>query len=347
MPPLTINLGLRTLLLSTSTAFTPKPCSRNFHQASVMMKKYAPSKFLIDDEQKKWRIAVACAVLNSKNELLIGERINIPNAWQAPQGGVDDAWEGNNNQAETVAEAASRELFEEMGLRTGKDVTVISENTSTLSVEPIRYEAKGNDNWLTKNGFSGQELHWVIFRCTNARGDSDPEFMCRLEGQNGEAQEFLKVQWKPIDWVVENIWPAKRGAYEALQGSLNDAVKEWDEQCNMAIDFDGTWSRDASKNEGVVEALIQRGVAADKAASEAERPYVQKWERKEDDVWNVKTYGADNNLRRDVDYQVGKSWREEDSCNIWRCKRWSQSNNKSHCRTRSRFACCINHDNRY
>mmetsp|Transcript_43384 Transcript_43384/g.104854 ORF Transcript_43384/g.104854 Transcript_43384/m.104854 type:complete len:220 (-) Transcript_43384:85-744(-) len=135
--------------------------------------------------------------------------------------------------------------------------------------------------------------------------------MCSLEGQNGEAPEFSKVQWKPIDWVVENIWPAKRGPYEALQGSLNDAVKQWDEQCSKAIDFNGTWSRDASKNEGVVHALIQRGVAPEKATSEAERPYVQKWERKEGDVWNVKTYGADNNLRRDVDYQVGKSWREE------------------------------------
>ena len=275
------------------------------------MKQHAPSKFLIDEEDKKWRIAVACAVLNSKNEMLVGERINIPDAWQAPQGGVDDAWEGNNNIAETVTGAASRELFEEMGLQTGQDVIVVPANKTTPAVKPTRYEAKGKDNWLTRNGFSGQELHWVIFRCCNARGDSDPMFMCNLEGQNGEAAEFSKVQWKPIEWVVSHIWPAKRGAYEALQDSLHDAVEQWNEKIIKAIDFNGTWSRDSSKNEGVVEALIQRGVAADKAASEAERPYVQKWEQKETGVWNVKTYGPDNNLRRDVDYQVGKSWREE------------------------------------
>ncbi|KAL3935295.1 MAG: hypothetical protein SGBAC_009166 [Bacillariaceae sp.] len=256
-------------------------------------------------------MAVSCAVLNSKNELLVGERMNIPDAWQAPQGGVDDAWEGNNNKAETIVGAASRELFEEMGLRTSKDVIVVSDTIGTPSIEPIRYEAKGNDNWLIKNGFSGQELHWIIFRCANARGDSDPKFMCSLEGQNDEAPEFSKVEWKPIDWVVEQIWPAKRDAYEALRESLSDAVKQWEEQCNKAIAFDGTWSRDASKNEGVVHALIQRGVAPDKAASEAERSYVQKWEKKEGDVWNVRTYGAGNNLRRNVDYQVGKTWREE------------------------------------
>jgi putative (di)nucleoside polyphosphate hydrolase len=279
---------------------------RTFH-ASVRMKKYAPSQFVLDEDGSKWRIAVACAVLNSKNELLVGERIHIPDNWQAPQGGVDDAWEENSYSAETTTEAASRELYEETGLQTNQDVLILQDQDT--SIKPVRYETNGSNNWLTKSGFSGQELHWVIFRCANARGDTDAAFMCDLEGQNGEAPEFSNVQWKSIDWVVENMWPAKRGPYETLHSSFGAIVKKWRVQC-QTIDFTGTWARDSSLNENVTEALIKRGVSADKAASEAGGPYVQKWSRRDgrSAIWNVKTYGENNEIRRDLVRKIEHPW---------------------------------------
>lgn len=252
---------------------------------------------------------MACAVLNSKNELLVGERISTPDAWQAPQGGVDDAWEENNFEKETIGEAASRELYEEMGLQNNEHVLLLQDHK--FSIDPVRYETTGTNNWLTKSGFSGQELHWTVFRVVCARGDSDASFMCDLEGKNGEAPEFSNVNWKPIDWVVENMWPKKRGPYETLQQSFESIKKDWHKKC-QSIDFAGTWSRDSSLNENVEEGLIKRGVPPEKVKSEALGPYVQRFSREDEEsmIWNIKTYDGDTaTVRRDLNYQIG-SWKE-------------------------------------
>ncbi len=51
---------------------------------------------------------VAAILRNSEGEILICERINPRGAWQFPQGGVDEG--------ETVEEAITRELWEEIGI---------------------------------------------------------------------------------------------------------------------------------------------------------------------------------------------------------------------------------------
>jgi hypothetical protein len=77
------------------------------------------------------------------------------------------------------------------------------------------------------------------------------------------------------------------------------------------LDFTGTWSRDSSLNENVAEGLIERGVPENEAKAKAEGPYIQKWSRKlaSDATWNVKTYGDNGRIRRDLDYPIGH-WKE-------------------------------------
>uniref|UniRef100_A0A7S3DRC8 Nudix hydrolase domain-containing protein n=2 Tax=Entomoneis paludosa TaxID=265537 RepID=A0A7S3DRC8_9STRA len=268
---------------------------------------HAPSRTFVDpNDGAKWRIAVACAVLNSKNQLLVGERIGKEGSWQAPQGGVDDAWEANNFVPETIAQAAARELYEEMGLKCDKDVILMNGN----AVEPVRYDTSGTDNWLTKSGFQGQELHWCVFRCVNGNGDINPDEMCDLTGKNGEQAEFSKVQWMNISAVVENMWPGKRGPYEELQKAFPTIEEQWESRCND-LDFTGTWSRDASLNENVYEGLLDRGIASEKAKRGADAPYIHKWARNtlsgSCTVWNVVTYDGDDTatVRRTLDYQIG------------------------------------------
>ncbi len=54
---------------------------------------------------------VAGILRNREGKILICERISIRNAWQFPQGGVDDG--------ETAEQALTRELGEEIGLEPG------------------------------------------------------------------------------------------------------------------------------------------------------------------------------------------------------------------------------------
>eukprot|EP00527_Entomoneis_sp_CCMP2396_P000505 CAMPEP_0198147390 /NCGR_PEP_ID=MMETSP1443-20131203/35296_1 /TAXON_ID=186043 /ORGANISM="Entomoneis sp., Strain CCMP2396" /LENGTH=375 /DNA_ID=CAMNT_0043811701 /DNA_START=85 /DNA_END=1212 /DNA_ORIENTATION=+ len=284
------------------------------NQASEAYKKvYAPSRFVVDPDDdtggSKWRIAVACAVLNSRNELLVGERSRTKDAWQAPQGGVDGAWERNNFQEETIAEAAARELYEEMGLRCKQHVILVDQDT----IEPVRYDTSG-DNWLTRSGFTGQELHWCIFRCTGGRGDTDANLLCDLSGNNGEEAEFSRAQWMPIKKVVDEMWPGKQGPYKTLQKSLPSIVRRWESNCD-ALDFTGMWSRDASMNENAIEAYVARGIPLEKATRGANEPYIQQWTRGQQNgsqtIWNVKTFDKDNLnvVRRDLDYRIAQ-WKE-------------------------------------
>ena len=71
---------------------------------------------------------VAAIILSSKYpqkcEIFIASRIDISNAWQFPQGGIDDG--------ESIKEALFRELEEEIGTR---DVEIIAEYPTWVSYE--------------------------------------------------------------------------------------------------------------------------------------------------------------------------------------------------------------------
>ena len=62
-------------------------------------------------KEPKLRANVAAILRNREGKILICERIQIWNAWQFPQGGVDDG--------ETLEQALTRELREEIGIEPG------------------------------------------------------------------------------------------------------------------------------------------------------------------------------------------------------------------------------------
>ena len=78
--------------------------------------------------KKNFRPNVAAIILSSKYpqkcEIFIASRIDISNAWQFPQGGIDDG--------ESIKEALFRELEEEIGTR---DVEIITEYPTWVSYE--------------------------------------------------------------------------------------------------------------------------------------------------------------------------------------------------------------------
>mmetsp|Transcript_15195 Transcript_15195/g.18803 ORF Transcript_15195/g.18803 Transcript_15195/m.18803 type:complete len:352 (-) Transcript_15195:1348-2403(-) len=261
------------------------------------------SRFVVDENGRKWRLCAGVAVLNSSNEILIGERIHQKGSWQTPQGGV--------SEGETVEEAAHRELYEETGLILDKHV-MLENLGSDNQIHPTCYETGNTNSWLTQYGFAGQQLHWTIYRCIDGRGDKDASSMCSLEGKNGEPQEFIKVKWAPVEHVVENVWPAKRAAYEELMKCLQKVSDNWSHRLQK-LDFSGKWSRDASRSIAVAKALQARGLSSSRAEDEASSPYVQKWSREStsDITWIVTQYGKDAaSIRRELTYKIGE-WEED------------------------------------
>ena len=66
------------------------------------------------------RLGVGIVLLNKKNEIFVGKRIDNPsNFWQMPQGGVD--------KNENFFQAAKRELAEETGIKSVKLIKELDE----------------------------------------------------------------------------------------------------------------------------------------------------------------------------------------------------------------------------
>jgi putative (di)nucleoside polyphosphate hydrolase len=251
----------------------------------------------------------------------MAERLDRPGNWQCPQGGVDDIivndddGSGGSKTKETIVDAAIRELYEETGLLVGQHV-LLDPTFPIPSVDGgtgVRYSTSSStgNNWLTQAGFAGQELHWTVFRCMNGRGDLDPSDMCDLSGQDGSTAEFSRVAWMDINTAVQGVWEGKRAPYRLLESLIETHGDQWAAQITL-LDFSGTWERDLLQSTNVVSALEARGMDPDESFNEAQKPYIQCWEKHPDDSssWFVTTFEADGKTpRRKLEYKPG-SWTE-------------------------------------
>ena len=259
-----------------------------------------PVSQYITDTDGKWRLCAGVAIFNSKNEILIGERIGItPSTWQTPQGGVD--------VGETILEASKREMYEEVGLEFGKHVMMGTNNDDNAATISCKYKTEGTGSWLEKQGFAGQQINWSIFRCCNSDLELNPELVCNLQGLGGEKAEFSAVQWKSLDWVVDNVWEKKREPYKVLQEATMPILQVWNEKCSSQ-EFSGKWSRDATRNVSVKEGLLARGLSQENATRQATKAYLQQWKQDKEKPreWIVTTDKGPGKPSRELRYPMGE-----------------------------------------
>ncbi len=146
----------------------------------------------IDRETLPYRPCVGIMLLNRKGEVFVARRFDTRDAWQMPQGGIDDG--------ETIEQAAFRELEEEIGTNRMEILAV--------STEKLRYDLP--DHLLGKvwkGRWRGQEQVWIAALFTGTDKDID------LDTKH---PEFDAWKWVPADQLVHLIVPFKRAVYEAV-----------------------------------------------------------------------------------------------------------------------------------
>lgn len=154
-------------------------------------------------KEKPYRQNVGMIVFNRNGEVLMGERVNVPNAWQFPQGGIDDQ--------EIPRVAALRELYEEMGIA---DAKLVKEHEEWLYYDfPADLNLHGG---LQK--YRGQMQKWFLFfwDCTAEE--------CNLDAHE---REFVKVQFMPLEQSADSIVEFKKQVYEQLIQIFQPVIKDY------------------------------------------------------------------------------------------------------------------------
>ncbi|MGE0725932.1 MAG: RNA pyrophosphohydrolase [Alphaproteobacteria bacterium] len=140
-----------------------------------------------------YRRGVGIMVLNQDGQVFVARRIDMQaEAWQMPQGGID--------RGESPAEAARRELREEIGTDRGR---FVGESAGWYSYD-LPDELVGR---LWRGRYRGQTQKWFAFRF---EGDD------REINLETEKPEFRDWRWVEPDDVPRLIVPFKRDIYTAV-----------------------------------------------------------------------------------------------------------------------------------
>ena len=147
------------------------------------------------------RSGVGIVVLNKKNQVFVGKRIDNPkNFWQMPQGGVD--------KGEDFLTAAYRELEEETSI---KNVLLIKEIEGTLT-----YELPENLlGIIWKGKYKGQKQKWYLMRYLGEDNEIDVKT---------DKPEFLDWKWLDLDMLTEVVVDFKFNVYKELKEKIKKII---------------------------------------------------------------------------------------------------------------------------
>jgi putative (di)nucleoside polyphosphate hydrolase len=146
-----------------------------------------------------FRAGVGAVIVNERGNVLALERIDIPGAWQLPQGGLE--------ASEEPIRGALREVAEETGM-----------TESTLELldaypKPLVYELPVNAR-SEKTG-RGQVQYWFLFRF---RGSNDA-----LDLKEGG--EFRSWKWTSFDELINSAAEFRKPVYRRLAERFRDHKK--------------------------------------------------------------------------------------------------------------------------
>ena len=147
------------------------------------------------------RAGVGIVLLNNKNEVFVGKRLDNPkNFWQMPQGGVDIN--------EDYLDAAKRELQEETSIRS---VELIKELDGWLKYDlPKKLVGK-----IWKGKYRGQKQKWFVMKFLG----NDNEI--NINTQN---PEFLDWKWVKIDKITDLVVDFKLNIYKEIKKKTKEII---------------------------------------------------------------------------------------------------------------------------
>ena len=144
----------------------------------------------MDSQKLPLRSGVGVVILNDKNEVFVGKRIDNPiDKWQMPQGGVD--------LGEDYLSAMKRELLEETSI---KSIQVLREIEGFYEYEL----PKNLVGIIWKGKYRGQKQKWFITKFIG----NEKEINLKTK-----KPEFIEWKWIPVEELPNVIVEFKKDVY--------------------------------------------------------------------------------------------------------------------------------------
>ena len=150
-----------------------------------------------DYNERPYRPCVGICLVNDEGMIFAGKRIdNRAEAWQMPQGGIDEG--------EDAVTACFREMAEEIGTDKAE---LIAQHPEWLDYDIP--ESLANKLW--NGAYKGQTQKWMLLRYKGV--DADINIAT-------EIPEFESWQWMAPEDLVSLAVPFKQNVYRALMESF-------------------------------------------------------------------------------------------------------------------------------
>ncbi|MEP7222822.1 MAG: RNA pyrophosphohydrolase [Novosphingobium sp.] len=152
-----------------------------------------------------YRPCVGVMLVNADGLVFVGKRFDSGegDAWQMPQGGIDDG--------EELHAAALRELWEETGVESHQ-VSLIAQTR-----EELLYDLpKSLIGKLWGGRYRGQRQFWVLARYSGSDED------VRID--HHDPAEFCDWKWAEPEQLPELIVPFKKRVYRAVLEEFRDLI---------------------------------------------------------------------------------------------------------------------------
>lgn len=150
-----------------------------------------------------YRPCAGVMLVNASNLVFVGQRLDSSSdAWQMPQGGIDNG--------ENPRDAALRELGEEAGI--APDLAEIIATSATEHFYDLPPQLMGK---MWGGRYRGQRQHWFLARFRGSDADINIET---------EHPEFRAWRWTEMELLPELIVPFKRDLYSALVAEFGEIL---------------------------------------------------------------------------------------------------------------------------
>ncbi len=146
-----------------------------------------------------YRPGVGLAIFNQQGFVFVAERLDSPNSWQMPQGGIDEG--------EDFSVAAFREMEEEIGTRNARIIGMME--------EWIYYdipERTAKKLWDGK--YKGQRQKWIALEFLGKDEEINLDFH--------EHPEFSRWKWISIDELKDHAVHFKKKVYKEVMKNFRE-----------------------------------------------------------------------------------------------------------------------------